>query len=115
MAKNSLSAALPKLSPVTLLVTTLKRTGFAPRGCLVRVTSGAGSHSPRERWFAVGIYSQKMAEDAVCNLPEIEPNEIVFARRGLKPAEIETLALQRGQVVECSVGDELKRVVVTYS
>jgi hypothetical protein len=56
-----------------------------------------------------------MAEDAVCNLPEIEPNEIVFARRGLKPAEIETLALQRGQVVECSVGDELKRVVVTYS
>ena len=115
MAGNSLNAALPKLSPETLLVTTLKRTRLAPRGCLVRVTSGADSRSPRERWFAVGIYSQKMAEDAVCNLPEIEPSDIVFARRRLKPAEIETLALRRGQVVECSVGDELKRVVVTHS
>jgi hypothetical protein len=98
MAKNSLSAALPKLSPVTLLVTTLKRTRLAPRGCLVRVTSGADGHSPRERWFAVGIYSQKMAEDAACNLPEIE-----------------ALALRRRQVIQCSVGDELKRVVVTHS
>jgi hypothetical protein len=115
MAKNSLSAALPKLSPVTLLVTTLKRTRLAPRGCLVRVTSGADSHSPRESWFAVGIYSQKMAEDAVCNLPEIEASDIVFARRRLKPAEIEALALRRRQVVQCSVGDELKRVVVTHS
>jgi hypothetical protein len=114
MAKNSLSATLPKLAPVTLLVTTLKRIRLAPRGCLVRVTSGADSHSPRERWFAVGIYSQKMAEDVVCNLPEIEPSDIIFARRGLKPAEIEALALRRRQVVQCSVGDELKRVVVTH-
>jgi hypothetical protein len=103
------------ISPVTLLVTTPKRTTrLAPRGCLVRVTSGAHGQSVRERWFAVGIYFQKMAEDAVCNLPEIEPSDIVFARRRLKPAEIETLALRRGQVVECSVGDELKRVVVNH-
>ena len=110
-----MSAALPKLSPVTLLVTTSKRTRLAPRGCLVRVTSRADSRSPRESWFAVGIYSQKMAEDAVCNLPEIEPSDIVFARRRLKPTEIETLALGRGQVRQCSVGDELERVVVTDS
>jgi hypothetical protein len=114
MAKNSLSATLPKLSPVTLLATTSKTTRLAPRGCLVRVTGGADSQSPRERWFAVGIYFQKMAEDAVCNLPEIEPSDIVFARRRLKPAEIEALALRRGQVMECSVGDELERVVVTH-
>jgi hypothetical protein len=43
-----------------------------------------------------------MAEDAVCNLPEIEPSDIVFASRKLKPAEIETLALRRGHVVECT-------------
>jgi hypothetical protein len=114
MARNCLSAALPNLSPVTLLVTTPKKTRLAPRGCLVRVTSGADSHSPRERWFAVGIYFQKMAEDAVCYLPQIEPSDIVFARRRLKPAEIEMLALRRGQIVECSVGCELKRVVVNH-
>jgi hypothetical protein len=102
MAKNSLSATLPKLSPVTLLATTLKTTRLAPRGCLVRVTTGADGHSPRERWFAVGIYSQKMAEDAVCNLPEIEPSDIVFARRRLKPAEIEALALRRRQVIQAA-------------
>ena len=102
MAIPSSSAALPNLSPVTLLVTTLKRTRFAPRRWMVQVTSGADSQSPRERWFAVGIYFQKMAEDAVCNLPEIEPSDIVFASRKLKPAEIETLALRRGQVVECT-------------
>ena len=115
MAGNSLNAALPKLSPETLLVTTLKRTRLAPRGCLVRVTSGADSHSPRERWFAVGICFQKMAEDAVCNLPEIEPSDIVFARRRLQPAEIEVLALRRRQVIQCSVGDGLKGAVVTHS
>jgi hypothetical protein len=108
MARSYLSAALPNLSPVTLLVTTPKRTRLAPRGCLVRVTSGADSHSPRERWFAVGIYSQKMAEVAVCNLPEIEPSDIVYARRRLKPAEIEALALRRRQIMQCSLGDELK-------
>jgi hypothetical protein len=115
MARNSLNAALPNYYPVTRLVTTPKSTRLAPRGCLVRVISGADSHSPTERWFAVGIYSQKMAEDAVCNLPEIEPSDIVFARRRLKPAEIEVLALRRRQVIQCSVGDELKRAVVTHS
>ena len=78
----------------------VKSTGLAPRGCLVRVTSGA-----RQRWFAVGIYSRRMAEAAVCNLPEIEASDIVFARRSLKPAEIETLGLRRGQVVPCSVNN----------
>ena len=100
------NAAFPKRSPMTLLATTLKKTRLAPRGCLVRVTNGADSNFRRERWFAVGIYFQKMAEAAVCNLPQIEPSDIVFARRKLMPAEIETLALRRGQVVECSVGDE---------
>jgi hypothetical protein len=108
MARYCLSAALPDLSPVTLLVKNPKQTRLAPRGCLVRVISGADSHSPRERWFAVGIYSQKMAEDAVCNLPEVETSDIVYARRRLKPAEIEALALQRRQVMQCSLGDELK-------
>jgi hypothetical protein len=56
-----------------------------------------------------------MAEDAVCNLPEIEPSDIVFARRRLKPAEIVVLALRRRQVIQCSVDDELKRAVVTHS
>jgi hypothetical protein len=115
MAGNSLNAALPKLSPEILLATTIKRTRLAPRGCLVRVTSGADSQSQRERWFAVGIYSQKIAEDAVCNLPQIEPSDTVFARRRLEPAEIEALALRPRQVVQCSVGDELKRAVVTHS
>jgi hypothetical protein len=99
---------------MTLLVTTLKKTQLAPRGCLVRVTSGADSHFRRERWFAVGIYFQKTAEAAVCNLPQIEPSDIVFARRKLMPAEIETLALRRGQVVECSVGDEANSYAKRY-
>ena len=115
MVIQSSSAQSPKQPSVTLLVTTVKKTQLAPRGCLVRVTGGVDSHFRRERWFAVGIYFQKLAEAAVCSLPQIEPTDVVFARRPLKPAEIETLALQRGQVVECSVGDELKRVVVTYS
>jgi hypothetical protein len=55
-----------------------------------------------------------MAEDAVCDLPEIEPSDIVFARRRLKRAEIEALALRRRQVMQCSVGDELKPVAVTH-
>jgi hypothetical protein len=112
MARNCLSAALPNFSSDSV-VTAPNKTRLAPRGCLVRVTSGAESHSPTEKWFAVGIYSQKMAEDAVCNLPEIEPNDVVFARRRLEPAEIEALALRRRQVMQCSVGDELKRAVVT--
>ena len=101
------------ISPVTLLATTPKSTLLAPRGCLVRVTSGADNHSPRERWYAVGIHSQKMAEDAVCNLAEIEPSDIVFARRRLQAAEIEALALRRRQVMQCSVGEELKPIAVT--
>src|SRR5215475_1486419 len=112
MAMNCLNAALPKLSPVALLTTNLKRHRLAPRGCLVRVTSGANSRSPGEKWFAVGIYSQKIAEDAVCNLSQIEPSDIVFALRRLMPAEIEALALRRRQVIQCGVCDELKRVVV---
>ena len=39
MAGNSLSAALPNLSPVTLLLTTPKKARLAPRGCLVPVTA----------------------------------------------------------------------------
>src|SRR4029079_695864 len=112
MARNSLNTGRRKLSPVTLLATTLKRHRLAPRGCLVRVTSAADSPSPRERWFAVGIYSQKMAEDAVCNVSQIEPSDIVFARRRLTPAEIEALALGRRQVIQCNVCDESKRVIV---
>ena len=46
----------------------------------VRVTSRAESHYPRERWFAIGIYFQKMVEAVVCNLSQIEPSDIVFAR-----------------------------------
>lgn len=78
-----------------------KGPGLAPRGCLVRVTSGAGRYPPTEKWFAVGIYSQKMAEAAVCNLPQIESTDVVFAYRRLKPAEIVTLGLRRGQIVVC--------------
>jgi hypothetical protein len=53
-----------------------------------------------------------MAEDAVCNLSQIEPSDIVFARRRLTPAEIEALALGRRQVIQCNVCDESKRVIV---
>jgi len=81
---------------------------LAPRGCLVRVTCGTDRYAPRERWFAVGIYFQKVAEAAVCNLPQIESTDVVFARRPLKPAEIETLGLRRGQVVQCSVSDDVE-------
>jgi hypothetical protein len=115
MAKNFSSAALRERSSMTLLVTTLKMTQLAPRGCLVRVTSGVDSHLRRERWFAVGIYFQKMAEAAVCNLPQIEPSDIVFARRKLTPAEIKALALRRGQVVECSLGDEVETSVANHA
>jgi hypothetical protein len=100
---------------MTQLETTLKKIQLAPRGCLVRVTSGADSHFRRERWFAVGFFIQKMAEAAVCNLPQIEPSDIVFARRRLKRAEIETLALRRGQVVQCSVGDEIETSVANHA
>jgi hypothetical protein len=89
-------------------MTRLRSTGLAPRGCFVRVTSRTDRYSARERWYAVGIYFQKTAEAAVCNLPQIESTDVVFARRPLKPAEIETLDLRRGQVVQCSVSDDVK-------
>jgi hypothetical protein len=79
-----------------------KGPGLAPRGCLVRVTSGAGQYSLRERWFAVGIYFQKTAETAVCALPEIDPRDVVFAYRRHKPTEIVTFGLRRGQIVLCN-------------
>jgi len=93
---------------IPLAVRSLETNCLAPRGCLVRVKNG----TDQERWFAVGIYSQKMAEDAVCNLSQIEPSDIVFARRRLTPAEIEALALGRRQVIQCNVCDESKRVIV---
>jgi hypothetical protein len=79
----------------------LKKPGLAPRGCLVRVTSAAHRFAPGERWFAVGIYFQKMAEAAVCDLPQVESDDVVFAYRRLEPAEIVTLGLRRGQIVLC--------------
>jgi hypothetical protein len=77
-----------------------KKSGLTPRGCLVRVKGGTGSH-PKERWFAVGIYFQKIAEAAICDLPQIEPTDVVFAHRRLRPSEIEMLGLRRGQIVLC--------------
>ena len=38
---------------------------------------------------------------AVCDLPQIESTDVVFAYRRLKPAEIATLGLRRGQIVVC--------------
>jgi hypothetical protein len=86
----------------SMMMNKLKRPGLAPRGCLVRVTSGSGPTSLRERWFAVGIYFQKTAESVVCALPEIDPSDVVFAYRRLKPTEISTLGLRRGQIVLCN-------------
>ena len=98
-----------KESVVTASVmTALSKNRLAPRGCLVRVRCAADRYSQRERWFAVGIYFQKLAEAAVCELPQIEPTDIVFARRRLKRAEIEALGLRRGQVVPCSVNDDVE-------
>src|ERR1700758_4379576 len=78
------------LTAIPMTMIRSKKSGLAPRGCLVRVTSRTGRH-PRERWFAVGIYFQRMAEAAVCDLPQIEPTDVVFAYRRLQPSEIETL------------------------
>ena len=64
---------------------------------------GRSEKRDKERkWFAVGIYYQKIGETAVYELPQIEPTDVVFARRRLKPDEIERLGLQRGQVVLCT-------------
>ena len=88
---------------IPLTVSSLKDNSLAPRGCLVRVTD---QNFPKERWFAVGLYPQRMAEVAVCNLPLIESTNVVFVRKSLKPAEIEMLRLRRGEVVECSVSND---------
>ena len=62
-----------KESGVTpLVITRLNGNELAPRGSLVRVTCGTDRYASRERWFAVGIYFQKLAEAAVCSLPQIE-------------------------------------------
>src|SRR5277367_6807452 len=89
------------LTTIPMTMIRSKNSRLTPRGCLVRVTSGTGRH-PRERWFAVGIYFQKVAEAAVCDLPEIEPTDVVFAYRRLRPSEIEMLGLRRGQIVLCN-------------
>jgi hypothetical protein len=91
---------------IPLAVKSLEGNRLAPRGCLVRVRCGPDQNSPTERWFAVRIYLQKLAEAAVCKLPQIESTNVVFARRPLKRDEIEMLRLRRGQVVECSVSND---------
>jgi hypothetical protein len=112
-AKNNLSVSGPRnkggptplqrdLAAIPMIMNKFKGRGLAPRGCLVRVTNGAGQYSLRERWFAVGIDFQRAAETAVCALPEINPSDVVFAYRRLKPTEIVTLGLRRGQIVLCS-------------
>ena len=96
---------------IPLVVGSLETNRLAPRGRLVRVRCGTHQTAPEERWFAVGIYLQRLAEAAVCNLPQIESTNVVFARRLLKRAEIELLRLRRGQVVECSVSTgRLRRI-----
>ena len=88
------------LAAIPMIMNKFKGPGLAPRGCLVRVTNGAGQYSLRERWFAVGIYFHRTAEAAVCALPEIDPSDVVFAYRRLKPTE--NLGLRRGQIVLCN-------------
>jgi hypothetical protein len=90
------------LAAIPTIMNKFKGPGLAPRGCLGRVTNGAKQCSLRERWFAVGIYFQKTAESVVCALPEIDPSDVVFAYRRLKPTEIVTLGLRRGQIVLCN-------------
>jgi hypothetical protein len=91
---------------IRMVVGNLETNRLAPRGCLVRVRCGTDPTSRKERWFAVGIYFQRLAEAAVCNLPQIESTNVVFARRSLKRTEIELLRLRRGQIVECSVSND---------
>ena len=95
---------------IPLVVSSLKDNSLAPRGCLVRVTD---QNSPKERWFAVGLYPQRLAEAAVCKLPLIKSTNVVFVRRSLKPAEIEMLRLPRGEVVECSVSNDTIQSIAT--
>lgn len=85
------------------VASSLRKRVLAPRGWLVRVTN----LKKLERWFAVGIYSQKVADTAVCRLRQIEPTDVVFAHRRLMPTEIEKLGLEREQVILCSFIDEV--------
>ena len=94
------SALQPGAHDLPMTPVRSKKSGLTPRGCLVRVTGGTGNH-PIQRWFAVGIYFQKMAEAAICDLPQIDPTDVVFAYRRLQPSEIETLGLRRGQIILC--------------
>ena len=98
---------------IPLAVKSLEGNHLAPRGCLVRVRCGTDQTSRKERWFAVGIYFQRLAEAAVCNLSQIESTNVVFVRRSLKPAEIEMLRLRRGEVVECSVSNDTIQSIAT--
>jgi len=87
----------------------LKKPALTPRGWLVGVTGGSIRLSTREKWFAVGIHLRKAAEAAVCNLLEVKSSDVVSASRPLKPVEIVTLSLRRGQVVLwSSSGDSLQ-------
>ena len=95
---------------IPLAVNSLKDNSLAPRGCFVRVTD---QNSPKERWFAIGLYPQRLAEVAVCKLPPIESTNVVFVRRSLKPAEIEMLRLRRREVVECSVSNDTIQSIAT--
>jgi hypothetical protein len=52
MARNSLNAALPKLSPMTLSVTTLKKTRLAPRGRTSFDAIPVGEVADRAEWAA---------------------------------------------------------------
>jgi phasin len=74
-----------------------RKRPLAPRGWLVKVTN-----PHKEMWFGVGIYSQRLAETAVCRLTQIEPTDVVFAHRRLLPTEIESLSLERGKLSLCS-------------
>ena len=47
---------------IPLVVGSLETNRLAPRGRLVRVRCGTHQTAPEERWFAVGIYLQKLAE-----------------------------------------------------
>lgn len=84
-----------------------RKRPLTPRGWLVKVKS-----PHKEMWFAVGIYSQRLAETAVCRLPLIEPPDVVFAHRRLMPTEIERLGLERGKLSLCRFVEELLHPLV---
>lgn len=87
---SEVAAAGPRKRPLT------------PRGWLVKVTS-----PHKEMWFGVGIHSQRLAETAVCRLPQIEPTDVVFAHRRLMRIEIERLSLERGKLSLCRLVEDI--------